>query len=312
MANLRIIFSNVADQSTLTASTTAGSLSAGNLLKDNKLQVHRSVGTSVTYTLTWASSQQIGGVALPATNLTKTATIRVRLFSDTAGLNLVADSQVVQACPTSSVGLHSWGAPINVNAFAFGGASKAAVWFASQPANIRRCEITLQDPDNAAGYIDCSRVVCGPFWEAERNPSYGATLGVTDMTKSQRADSGDLLVVRGAQYETMSFDLADMSESARAQLAKIFRSAGAHRNLFFSAVPDYPREAPGLSEPRPLAMSGQNVQQNGADVGMQEQITVTQEASLEQDLMIYGRRSSAPFKFDFFNSFSTRVEIEGW
>lgn len=276
MPNLRIIFDNVANTSTLTASTTAGSLVESNMLTDAKASVHRSTGTSVVYTMTWATAQKIGGVALPATNLTSAATIRVQLYSDTAGTTQIADSGVKNACASAHLGLHGWGANINANAFAYGGASKTAAWFTTQPATVGRCVITLTDAANPAGYIDCARIVAGPYWEAPTNPDYGVTSGITDLTKTARAESGDALTTRGAQYQSMSLNLANLAEADRAAFAKIVRSAGSYRNLFFSLLPD-------------------NV-----------------DASAEQDHMVYGKRANGAFTFDFFNSFSTNVEIEGW
>ena len=276
MPNLRLIYDNVASSATLTASTTAGSLAASNMLTDVKSAVHRSAGTSVTYTMTWTSAQTVGGVALPATNLTSTATIRVQLYSDTAGTTQIADSGTLSACPSSQLGLFGWGSNINANAFAHGGASKAAVWFSTQFSTVRRCVITLTDASNPAGYIDCARLVIGPYWEAAYNPKYGATAGTQDLTKVDRSEAGDQLTVRGPQYQTMSLDLSLLTEAKRAELTKIIRSIGSFQSAFFSLLP-------GNST-----------------------------ASAEQDHMIYGKRASSPFTFDFFNSFSTRVEIEGW
>lgn len=275
MPNLRVIYDNVADKASVAASSTAGGLSASNLLTDTKVAVHRSTGTSVTYTLTWASNQTLGAVALPATNLSSTASVLVRLFSDSAGANLLLDSGSRAACPASNLGLHGWATP-NANAFAHGGASKVAVWLEFQPTNVRRCEITVTDPDNAAGYIDCSRIVAGPFWQSPRNPDYGVRAGFADLTKTQRTDSGDLLIQRGAQYQTLSLSVKDLDEPARAELAKVLRSAGTHRLMFYSVLPEH-------------------------DV-----------TEVEQDLMVYGRRNASPFTFDFFNSHSTEFEIEGW
>lgn len=275
MPNLRIIYDNVANSSTLSASSTAGGLAASNMLTEVKAVVHRSTGTSVTYTMTWTTAQTIGAVALPATNLTSTATVRVQLYSDTAGATQVADSGTVQACPSSQLGLHGWGANLDANAFAFGGSSKVAVWFASQVSSVRRCVITLSDASNPAGYIDCARIVAGPYWESERNPSYGAQAGIQDMSRTTRTEAGDSLVARGAQYQTMSLNLADLTETSRAAFTKIVRSAGSYKNLFFSLLPG----------------SG---------------------STAEQDHMIYGKRANGGFTFDYFNGFSTRVEIEGW
>lgn len=90
MPNLRIIYDNIADTATITATSTSGSLSTSNLKKDIKGLVHRSIGNSVTYTLVWASARTIGGVALPATNLSATATIEVRLYSNSAATSLIS------------------------------------------------------------------------------------------------------------------------------------------------------------------------------------------------------------------------------
>lgn len=276
MPNMRLIYDNVASSATLTTSSTAGLLVASNMLTDVKSAVHRSTGTSVSYTLTWAANQAVGGVALPATNLTSTATIRVQLYSDTAGTVQIADSGTVSACPSTQLGLFGWGSNINANAFAHGGASKTAVWFSTQLNTVRRCVITLTDTSNPAGYIDCARLVLGPYWEAPYNPKYGATAGTQDLTKVDRSEAGDQLTVRGSQFQTMNLDLALLTEPKRAELAKIIRSIGSHRSVFLSLLP-------GSSS-----------------------------ATAEQDHMIYGKRSSSPFTFDFFNSFSTQIEIEGW
>lgn len=275
MPNLRIIFDNLAAKATLTASSTAGSLVAANMLNDTKVSVHRSTGTSVTYMLIWATPQVVGAVALPATNLTATATIQVRLYSDTGATTLLYDSAPVLASASGTLGLHGVDS-VNANHFSSGGATKAAVWCGSQVANVRRCDIFLVNTGNPAGYIDCARIVVGPYWEAPVNPNYGATAGTTDLTKTLRTESGDSVVTRGAQYQTMRLQLEQFNEATRATLAKIIRSAGAHTCLFFSLLPG-----------------------NTA-------------ATAEQDHMIYGRRASGPFTFDFFNSFSTSFEIEGW
>ena len=148
MPNLRLIHDNAADRATsLAASTTSGALVAANLQNDFKGQVHRSTGTSVSYTLTWTAGETVGAVALPATNLSASATVRVRLYSDTGGTTLIADSGTINACPGLNLGLWNWALPLNGNAFAFGGASKSAVWFDAHYF-ARRCVIDLVDTGN--------------------------------------------------------------------------------------------------------------------------------------------------------------------
>jgi hypothetical protein len=58
----------------------------------------RSPGTSMTITMIWAAAEIIGGVHLPWCNLSPTATMRIRAFSDAAGAIQVFDSGVDLAC----------------------------------------------------------------------------------------------------------------------------------------------------------------------------------------------------------------------
>ena len=271
-----MIHDNAADRATsLAASTTSGALVAANLQNDFKGQVHRSTGTSVSYTLTWTAGETVGAVALPATNLSASATIRVRLYSDTGGTTLIADSGTVYACPGLNLGLWNWALPLNGNAFAYGGASKSAVWFSSHYF-ARRCVIDLVDSGNAAGYIDCARLVVGAYWEPALNASYGAKASVVDSTSNSRNDAGDNLADRGTQHDTLALSLDYLGETDRARLMQIMRNAGIARNVFISLLPGWVD---------PVA---------------------------EQDHMIYGKRANAGVSFDHYALFSNKIDIEGW
>lgn len=276
MPNLRLIHDNAADRATsLAASTTSGALVAAYLQNDFKGQVHRSTGTSVTYTLTWTAGETIGGVALPATNLSASATVRARLYSDTGGTTLIADSGTVYACPGLNLGLWNWSLPLNGNAFAFGGASKSAVWFSSHYF-ARRCVIDLVDTGNPAGYIDNARLVVGSYWEPAINAGYGVEANVVDRTSNSRNDAGDNLSDLGTKHDTLSLKLGNVGETDRARLMQIMRNAGAARNVFVSLLPGWV------------------------------------DAIAEQDHMIYGKRANAAVSFDHYAIFSNKIDIEGW
>ena len=276
MPNLRLIHDNAADRATsLAASTTAGALVAAYMQNDFKGQAHRSTGTSVSYTLTWTAGETVGGVALPATNLSASATIRVRLYSDTGGSTLIADSGTVYACPGLNLGLWNWALPLNGNAFAYGGASKSAVWFSSHYF-ARRCVIDLVDTGNPAGYIDNARLVVGAYWEPAYNASYGAQTSVVDRSTNSRNDAGDNLADRSTQHDTLALSLDFLGETDRARLMQIMRNAGTARNVFVSLLP---------ASASPVA---------------------------EQDAMIYGKRANAAMSFDHYAVFSNKIDIEGW
>lgn len=276
MPNLRIIHDNAADRATTAvASTTAGTLVMAYTQNNYKGQAHRSTGTSVTYTHTWTNGESIGGTGLPATNLTASATVRQRLYSDVAGTALIADSGIIFACPGLNLGLWDWSLPLNSNAFAFGGLSKSAVWFDAHWF-AKKSVIDIVDTTNPAGYIDCARIVMGPYFEPSRNADWGVQSGVVDTTKTSRNDAGDLLADRGTLHDSMSLNLKMIPEADRAQLMRIFRSSGVGRNMFLSLLP------------------------NNAN------------SVLEQDHMIYGKRANSPVSFDFFGAFSNKCDMEGW
>lgn len=273
MANLRIIYDNAADASTTTASTTSGSLVASNMKTDIKSQVHRSTGTSVSYTLTWTSDKVISGVALPCTNLSSSATIRVRLLN--SGGSTIADSGVVLACSGLNLGLWNWTTAMNANTFAYGGFSKTAVWFNSE-YNTRSLIIDLVDSSNPAGYIDCSRAIAGKYWSPAINADFGAESNIVDRSKVERSEAGDLIADRGTLHDTLSFTTANLTEAERAEVMLMMRKAGTSRNIFVSLLP--------------------------SDTS----------ATAEQDFMIYGKRSNSAMKYNFVNRFANSFDIEGW
>lgn len=274
MANMRIIYDDKATSATITASTTTGSLAASNMLNDYKGKVHRSTGTSVSYTLTWAQAVSIGGIGLPATNLSPTSTIRVRLYTNTADTSAVADSGTITANGSQSTELYNWSNPLNANSFIYGGATKSAVWF-QQHYSVKKAVIDLVDTSNLAGYIDCSRIVCGAYWEPKYNVSNGITHTINDTTQNVRNDSGDLLSDRGFIHDQLKFDLSVLVEEDKSTLNQIIKFVGTNRNIFVSLMPD-------------------------------------NNSSREQDYIIYGKRENSDIASPYYKLYSHSMSIEGW
>lgn len=274
MANVRIIFDNVVDRAaSVTANTTAGSLVASNMLNEYKGKAHRSTSTSVTYTITWTSDVQIGGVALPATNLSSDATIKVRLFN--AVDVPIADSGPILACPGNTLELWNWSLPLNANSFIYGGASKTAVWFEPQIGSVRKVVIDLVDTNNAAGYIDCARIVAGTYWEPTYNVSNGLSVTINDLSQTTRNDSGDLLADRSIIHDQLSFDFSVLLDTDKHVLMQILRKVGTSRNMLVSVFPD-------------------------------------NNSLLEQSHMVYGKRTNSSIGTDLFGIYSHAMEMEGW
>jgi hypothetical protein len=236
MANLRIIYNNVADLATITASTTASGsgFAADNMKNAQKTSVHRSTGATVTYSLIWISDQIINSIALPATNLTGNDTIAVTLYD--ASSSVVASSGTVTACLSRSVLLQTGAKTTDYTQFSFGGATKTSVWFNNTYANIRRVDILLTSTN--VSQIDCARIICGNYWEPTRQVDKGIELGFTDQSDITTTRSGNTYVDRKPIVETMNFQLQYLSDPDRATFMKIMRAWGSSGLIYICIFPD--------------------------------------------------------------------------
>jgi hypothetical protein len=265
--NLRVIYQNLTDVSTLTASSVAGAgTPVTNLQKDTKSLVYRSQvsGTQaigVNFKLVFPE-QQIGGpdsgigIVLAFTNLTNTATIRVRGFtgteptigtgtSPTVGVpgTLQFDSGVQTAAPYQATGFSNW----NADSFYTTLASTtryterkvyARVWIPiTTPVPCTSILIEVDDV-NINQFIECSRLIVGKYWSPKYNTSYGMTAGTKDLSSSTRSEAGDLVSSVGYKFSTLSFDLKWLTKDDRAIVNKIVRTLGTQKAMFVSLFPN--------------------------------------------------------------------------
>lgn len=276
MPNLRIIYKNIADTATISASSTAGSLTASNMQNDIKGKVHRSAGLSVTYTLTWPTAQSVTAVSLPAHNLSQNATITVNIYSDAGATALVTTSGTGPAAPGSS-NMWNWSPPLNANTFAFGGFNKTTIWFNQVYSTVRAIKITLTDATtNTIGYIDCARLVVGSHWEPTHNVQNGTLqMSPQDMSTSTRTDAGDLISNRSVVYDTLSLGTVYLSETDRSTFYRMLKQ-GSSKYVLLSVFP-----------------SMNNV-------------------TLEADHTIYGRLAQTSTSQPYYGYFDIPIEIESW
>lgn len=272
MANIRIMWDNAAERANISASTNAGNLLGSSLNTNTKSLAHRSSGNSVVYTLTWTTNEQINGVILPATNLSSLATIRV--FTGEY------DSTAVLACPNTL--LDGYPGQKNVNSFPYGGISKTAIWFPNIVTTTSLI-ITLNDPSKTSlgnpaypNYIDCSRIICGKYWEPSLNVSRNSlSLTIEDTTQTTRSDAGDLIADRGTINERLSFNFDLLTKTDKEELVKILKYVGTYKNLAISVIPE---------------SNSRN----------------------EQDYIIYGKKDVNSIDYVVHNFYSSSFSITGW
>lgn len=284
MANLRIIYSNATDRATIGASTTASGSATENLRNDYKGKIHRSTQTSVTYTLNWSTPETIGGIVLPATNMSALGQISCQLSHSGGSASISATN----ACPNTT--LSTWKnsklyvsgtlstVTLNANIFPYGGLSKTAVWFPQNYTGCTALTITLSD-SGGVGYIDCARIVCGEYWSPTINVSReGLTVGSTDSTSVSRSDAGDLLAMQGFVTDELSFNLSILTQADRDQLLKIAKYTGVSKSVAVCAFPD----------------------------------TTNQNNSEQQAYLIYGKFENSNIDYIVSKYYSQSLKITGW
>jgi len=235
---MRILYDNAADRATVTASTTAGTLAAANLLTDIKSSVWRSTAIPAAITLVWTDPEVCNMAALPFCNLTSTATIRARGYTNAADASPAIDTGALPACAYAPLGMWEWGMDaLGVNAYSYGGGTYGRVYFAATA--IRKLVIDIADPDNTAGYIEAARVVAGAYWEADIGPEIGGPeLTPQDTTKQQRSDAGDLRIDTGTRHRSLQVPLQALSTIERAKVFAMLRGNGMSRSVFISIYPE--------------------------------------------------------------------------
>lgn len=235
--NLRVIYNNLADVSdTLTASSSATGYVIANTKKDTKGLVWRSASavTTANINMSWNTARTISAIILPYTNLSATATIRVRLYSDTAFATQIFDSGTVTAVPAI---LPSYYTSSGNYRYAFGGGSCARKYITST-SNCKGLRIDIVDTANTDTYLEVSRIIVGTYWSPIYNTEYGLSVGIQDSSTKLRTQTGNLVTDLGTSNKTLSFSLNYMLKSDRDVLYSILSTIGTKTSLYVSLFPE--------------------------------------------------------------------------
>lgn len=228
-SDLCIIYNNAADTATISASTTSGTTSANNLKTDNKGTIHKSTGSTVSYTLTWGTGQRVGAIAFPATNLPSTATVTITINS-------------VEVFAPTAIFLYTdigeWPGTATVSEFPFGRYTSGYIILDQVYTNVTSCIIGINN-STAGTQIECARLVVGDLWQPNRYASNGIKMERKDTSTVARINTGNVSIDRGYQYDTMSFDIKYMEETDRQNLFAVLRKVGSHKNVFITVFPSF-------------------------------------------------------------------------
>lgn len=231
MANLRILYNNIADFASITASSYVGTLLPINLRSDKKSKVWRSApGTTATLTVTLTSDKPINCVILPFNNLSSTATIKLTIKDILGNIIFTRGPELATRGKVDPSGS-------TVNAYAYAQGNYSVFWLGSIVVG-STVIIEFSDPNNAYGYIECSRIVMGEYWSPKYNTGFGMTMTQVDSSTANRSDSGDYLPIKGPKHRQLSFDLAWMDANDRDKINDIANNNGSVLPLFVSLFPE--------------------------------------------------------------------------
>jgi hypothetical protein len=210
------------------------------LQTNSKSEVWRTSATttSVTITATFNSPEILGMVSFPFCNFSSTATMRVRLYSDTACTAQVLDTVTPTLCSQGG-GSKVQGLTLqqSASAYQFGGGVAATLYF-TKTSGVQGCKIDVADSANLQGYLEAARLVMGEYFEPNFNAEMGATLELADTTQNFRTDAGNLLSDVGTRHKVLSIVLSFMQPSDRSNLYRIVKNTGMSQPIWLSLFPN--------------------------------------------------------------------------
>jgi len=231
MPNLRILKYDYAPTvASISSSTQATGFLDDHIITKFKNQTYRSTATSAQLTLIWTTAIDISMVGLAFTNLTSSATMRVRGYATAGAGSPSFDSGTTACAEGGNLGLFR-----GTNTYSYGGGVYAESWFTGD--TVEKIIIDVTDSTNPDGYIEIGRLVTGDYYEVSVNPNYGGSTTVTDATTNVRNEAGDLLSELKYQAKTIQLSFGLMPPADREVMYSIFNSNGKNKAIYMSLFP---------------------------------------------------------------------------
>ncbi len=193
-----------------------------NLLQDRNGAVARTENCATGSASFWVdlgTSRDILVAAIPRSNASPSATVRVRAYSDKGlGSILLADTGVTPYFPDLyPFGTVDWGHP---SIFSTSVDRETALLFPqswiyvfNDPVLTRYCFIEIEDPANLDGYIELSRFILASGYRPEFDfNSEGATLKIVDPSEVQRSYGGRVYGERRQKYRVAAFTFGSVDK----------------------------------------------------------------------------------------------------
>lgn len=205
----------------ITASSALATLPATNLATAQPGQVWRTAPatTSAHVLVDLGASRAIGAVLLVNTNLTATATWRIRLST----VDATGDAGDALDSGTVAAGID----PIY----------RKAVWLPASPGTGRYLKVNLSDA--AVSEIEAGRLAALTLWRPVRNYRFGARRPFRDFSKTFTADQGQVWTLRGPLQRGLDFTLPAVTDAETdGTVEELIRESGRWNDVLVVKDPD--------------------------------------------------------------------------
>lgn len=197
MSSFRLLFDDQTQAATLTASTTAGSLVASNLLTDDSSAIWRATGTSATITATWTTAISANAAVLGWSNVDASATVTITVWALASDVTPIYSGSITADSKAN-------------------GKSLLRAWLPSLTFQKLRISIS----GNGAN-VEAGRLMVGQAYTMSYAPTYSPSLGWRDTSTVSRSESGRVRREQRPVYRAASFQFSLLNQADAVALRKI-------------------------------------------------------------------------------------------
>lgn len=235
MANLRILFRNLVDTATVTASPALASGNPETNLQDQRRKkTARSTSTSTQeLRFSWPAAQTVNMIALRYHNLTAAAQLAAPTYTDSAFTTL-KDANAAANC-FAYTGLDANDILTETDFRIL----KNSARYLTERTDIQSMKATLTDAANPDGYFDVSRVFIGKALTFTYNPPWGGVpLTIEDMSDTMDMADGSIVTNKGEKRRRIDLSHDFFPEAQFAALLAGMRLVGRDRDVWVSVFPE--------------------------------------------------------------------------
>ena len=235
MANLRILFRNLVDTATVTASPALASGNPESYLQDaRRKKTARSTSTaSQDLKFSWASAQRVNMIAHRYHNLTAAAQIAAPTYSDSAFTTSIAANAAANCFGYTGLDTNDILTETDFRIL------KNSARYLTLATNVQSMKSVITDASNPDGYFDVSRVFIGEALTFTYNPPWGGVpLSFEDMSENIDMADGSIVTNKGEKRRRIDLNLEWVAEAQLPALLAGLRLVGKDRDIWVSCFPE--------------------------------------------------------------------------